>query len=88
MVIRAHEVERHVRIQVVRRKDVEDGEFGDDFRMVERQAVADASAAVVADHRKPRRNRNDASPRSGPAPSHASSSWRARRRQAALPLSP
>ena len=45
---------RHVVQHVPGRHDVEDGEPGDSLRMVQRQAVRDAGAAVVADQLEPR----------------------------------
>jgi hypothetical protein len=54
VVIRLHELDRHVRVEVVRRDDVEHREVRDLVRMIEREPLADAAAAIVADDGKSR----------------------------------
>ena len=52
VVVRLHELDRHVRVEVVRRHDVEHGQVRDLVLVIERQALPDAAAAVVADDGK------------------------------------
>ena len=50
VVVRLHELDRDVRVEVIRRHDVEHRQVCDLVRVIERQALADAPAAVVADN--------------------------------------
>jgi len=51
--VRLHEFDRHMRVEIVRRHDVQHGEMRDLVGVIERHAVSHAPAAVVPDNRKP-----------------------------------
>jgi hypothetical protein len=50
--VRLDEADVDVRVEVIRRNDVEDGEPRHRVGMIERHAVADTAATVLADERK------------------------------------
>ena len=49
MEVGLHERQRHVRVEVMRRHDVEHREAGHAIGVIERHAMADAAAAIMAD---------------------------------------